>query len=152
MEKVAIRTAGKREMEIIMQHAGDVMKESVKGLVKSSREKALQNISQLLSNGGYYLVQTENNVLQGWIGVGWTFDFPSDEMVGFISEIYVLPDYRKQGIAERLCKAALQQLEEEGFKNVQLQVFSENPAKLLYEKLGFRDVSMLMGKHLDHDH
>jgi ribosomal protein S18 acetylase RimI-like enzyme len=146
---MAIRTAGKRELEIIMQHAGDVMKESVNGYVKPSREKALQNISQLLSNGGYYLVQTENSVLQGWIGVGWTFDFHSDEMVGFISEIYVIPDYRKQGIAEELCKVAFKQLEREGFKQVQLQVFSGNPAKLLYEKLGFRDVSVLMGKNLD---
>lgn len=146
-----IRQAGKKELQFIMQHAEDVMKDSVTGNVKTSREKALQNVSQLLSNGGTYLVQMENSAVQGWIGVGRNFDFYNDEMVGFISEVYVLPKFRNHGIAERLCKAAFKRLEEQGFKSVQLQMFSGNPAKRLYERLGFQDVSVLMRKKLDHD-
>ncbi|MEH6995148.1 GNAT family N-acetyltransferase, partial [Neobacillus drentensis] len=67
----------------------------------------------------------------------------------YINEMYVLPPYRKQGAAEKLCKAAFIQLRAEGHKKVQLNVYAGSDAKQLYEKLGFKDVSALMSKNLD---
>src|SRR5699024_8814924 len=109
------------------------------GYVKPSLEKAYHMVSPSLSDGGYYLVHTEKSVIQGWIGVGHSYDFYTDEMVGVITELYVLQAYRTQGIAEKLCKEALKQLKDSGYKNVQLNVFNGNGAKHLYEKLGFSD-------------
>jgi ribosomal protein S18 acetylase RimI-like enzyme len=42
-------------------------------------------------------------------------------------------------------------LKEKGYKKVQLNVFSGNRAKHLYQNLGFQEVSTLMEKKLDLD-
>lgn len=55
--------------------------------------------------------------------------------------IAVLPEYRKQGIADRLMSYFLVKCRENGIKNVFLEVRCDNePAKHLYEKHGFCEV------------
>ncbi|MEW9502678.1 GNAT family N-acetyltransferase [Jeotgalibacillus marinus] len=146
---MTIRKATYSETQTILNYSLVVLKEATMGSVEQSQEKALQLVSPFLSDGGFYLVHIENNVIQGWIGVGKIFDYYTDEMVGFIPEIFVLPQYRKQGIAEKLCMEAFSKLKEHGYQKVQLNVFSGNPVKNLYYKLGFNDVSTLMQKDLD---
>lgn len=146
---MTIRKATYNETQKILNHSLVVLKEATMGYVEPSREKARQLVSPFLSDGGYYLVQIENNVIQGWIGVGGTMDYYSDQMVGIIPEVYVLPQFRKQGVAEKLCKEVFRQLKEEGYKKVQLNVFSGNHVKHLYQKLGFQEVSILMERNLD---
>ena len=148
---MTIRKATYRETQKILNHSVKVLKEATMGYIQANREIAFQMVSPFLSDGGHYLVYTENNAIQGWIGVGKANDYYSDEMIGIIPEIYVLPQYRKQGIAEKLCEEALRQLKEKGYKKVQLNVFSGNHAKHLYQKLGFQEVSTLMEKNLDLD-
>lgn len=148
---MVIRKATHRETQQILKHSLEVLKEATMGYVKQSQNKALQMISPFLIDGGYYLVHFEDNVVQGWIGVGRTIDYCTDEMIGVIPEIYVLPQYRKQGVAEKLCNEAFEYLKEDGYKKVQLNVFKGNYAKRLYQKLGFQEVSTLMEKSLDYD-
>ncbi|MBY7142027.1 GNAT family N-acetyltransferase [Virgibacillus sp. NKC19-3] len=143
-----VRKATFRETQEIRKYALKVLKESTMGYVEPSQEKAVQMLSPFLSDGGYYVVSIENNNLQGWIGLGSIMDNHTEEMVGFIPEVYVLPAYRKQGVAEQLCKEAFQQLKLQGYKKVQLQVFSGNQVRNLYEKLGFQEISSLMAKEL----
>ena len=55
-----------------------------------------------------------------------------------ISNVAVLPDYRRRGIARIMMKAAIQHAKHHGCKRVQLQVRHDNyGAKALYESLGF---------------
>lgn len=61
----------------------------------------------------------------------------TDENIGIIPELYVKPQFRRQGIAKKLCKEAIKQINAEGLEKVQLNVFSGNQVKQLYEKLGF---------------
>src|SRR5699024_6747401 len=100
----------------------------------------------VLLDGGYYLVYEENQVIKGWIGLGQSYNYFTDEMDGMILELYVLPKYRKKGIAKKLLNDACNRLKNDGFKKVQLNVYSGNPAKYLYERLGFYDVSIMMVK------
>lgn len=146
---MTIRKATDHETEKIVNHALEVLKESTMGHVVVKWEKVLQLISPFLSDDGYYLVHTKNNVVQGWIGVGSTTDIYTDNVVGIIPEIYVRSQYRNQGIAEKLCEEAIRRLKEDGYQKVQLNVFSGNHIKSLYEKLGFEDVSTLMEKNLN---
>jgi ribosomal protein S18 acetylase RimI-like enzyme len=148
---MTIRKATHSETKKILSHSLDVLKEATMGFVEARREIAFQMVSPFLSDGGYYLVFTENHVIQGWIGVGRTIDFYSKERIGIIPEVYVLPHYRKQGVAEKLCEEALRQLQKKGYKKVQLNVFSGNHAKHLYQNLGFQEVSTLMEKNLNLD-
>lgn len=146
---MAIRKATYREMQKISSHYAEVLKEATMGYLEAKRELAHQMVTPFLSGGGYYLVFIENNAIQGWIGVGKTLDYYSDKIVGIIPEIYVLPQYRKRGVAEKLCEEALRQLKDKGYKKVQLNVFSGNHAKHLYQNLGFQEVSTLMEKNFD---
>jgi ribosomal protein S18 acetylase RimI-like enzyme len=146
---MTIRKATVNETTKILNYHMEVLKEATMGYVKPSPAKAYQLMSPFLTGGGYYLVRSKNNVIQGWVGIGSIIDQNTDEQVGFINEMYVLPPYRNQGVAEKLCKAVFKQLKAEGFKKVQLNVYSGNHAKQLYQKLGFQDVTTLMERNLD---
>ncbi|WP_010530326.1 GNAT family N-acetyltransferase [Lentibacillus jeotgali] len=146
---MTIRKATKRETREVISHSMDVLKESSMGHIPEKQEKAQQMIAPFLASGGYYLVHTESNNLQGWIGVGTTIDHYTDKPVGVIPELYVLPQYRKQGIAETLCHEASAILWEKGVAAVQLNVFAGNSVKQLYQRLGFQEVATLMEKRFD---
>ncbi|ASN06051.1 GNAT family N-acetyltransferase [Virgibacillus necropolis] len=146
---MTIRKATCHETEKIVSRSLEVLKESTMGYVLQEEGKALEMVSPFLSSGGYYLVYVENNVIEGWIGVGRTIDYNTNEMIGIIPEIYVLPKFRKQGIAESLCREANRQLKGKGYKKVQLTVYTGNHVKSLYQKLGFQEISTLMEINLD---
>jgi ribosomal protein S18 acetylase RimI-like enzyme len=148
MKGMTIRRATYYEAHAILNYHMNVMKEATMGYVKASREKVFQLMTPFLNSGGYYLVREKDNTIHGWVGIGNTIDHNTDEKVGFINEMYVLPPYRNQGTAEKLCKAAFKQLKAEGYKKVQLNVYHGNHAKHLYQKLGFQDVSTLMMRKL----
>ncbi|WP_068676557.1 GNAT family N-acetyltransferase [Oceanobacillus sp. Castelsardo] len=147
---MTIRKATYRETRKILDHSLEVLKEASMGYVIPTKEKARQMVFPFLSDG-YYLIYIENNVIMGWIAVASTIDYYSDDTVGIIPELYVLPAYRKQGLAKILCKEALNLLKEEGHTRVQLNVFSGNHIKHLYQKLGFQEVSTLMEIKLDNE-
>lgn len=54
----------------------------------------------------------------------------------FINEISLLKEYQKQGIGTDILTKQLEENKKNGIKT-RLQVFKENPAKKLYERLGF---------------
>jgi len=137
-------------MDIIKQTV-DVMKEATMGFLDPTEEIAMRMIAPFLADDGYFLVFVEHNAVAGWIGVCQTSDPFSEEMTGFIYEIYVLPHKRGRGIAEMLCHEAFERLKAGGCGKVQLNVFAGNQAQELYRKLGFVDVATLMEKKLNLD-
>ncbi|TFJ94430.1 GNAT family N-acetyltransferase [Lentibacillus salicampi] len=146
---MTIRKATKRETRQILSHSLEVLKEASMGYIPAKQEKAQQMVTPFLASGGYYLVYTKNNNLQGWIGIGRTTDYYTDEPVGMIPELYVLPEHRHVGIARMLCAEALRRLRDSGYATVQLNVFAGNSIRQLYQKLGFEEVATLMKKRLD---
>lgn len=79
-------------------------------------------------------------------------DKAENQPVGYVSgqsvsdecELYriaVLPDYRKQGIADALMEYFIKKCKNNGIKSIFLEVRCDNePAKKLYEKHGFGEV------------
>ena len=55
----------------------------------------------------------------------------------FINEISILKDYQHQGIGTKILKQQLIENHKKGIRTI-LQVFKDNPAKHLYESLGFK--------------
>lgn len=55
----------------------------------------------------------------------------------FINEISILKDYQHQGIGTKILKQQLVENHKKGIRTI-LQVFKDNPAKFLYESLGFK--------------
>lgn len=55
----------------------------------------------------------------------------------FINEISILKEYQHQGIGSQILKQQLIENHNKGIRTI-LQVFKDNPARNLYERLGFK--------------
>lgn len=59
---------------------------------------------------------------------------------GFINDLYVLPEYRKQGVGKQLLEAGLQWLKDRGVMKVTLAVHISNTEAInLYTNAGFKN-------------
>ena len=55
----------------------------------------------------------------------------------FINEISILKEYQHKGIGRKILEEQLNENRQKGIRTI-LQVFKDNPAKTLYEELGFK--------------
>lgn len=55
----------------------------------------------------------------------------------FINEISILKEYQNRGIGRNILEEQLKESHKKGIRTI-LQVFKDNPAKKLYEQLGFK--------------
>lgn len=55
----------------------------------------------------------------------------------FINEISILKEYQNKGIGRKILEEQLKENKQKGIRTI-LQVFKDNTAKTLYEKLGFK--------------
>ena len=74
----------------------------------------------------------ENGAVLGYVGMMFVLD------EGYISNVAVAPDFRRQGVADALISALMTRAEELNLAFVTLEVRAGNePAKSLYAKHGF---------------
>lgn len=86
----------------------------------------------------------------GCIWLGKAIDQVTGLRTTHIFLLYVLPQYRRQGIATALMKQAQSWAIEQGDRQISLMVYSSNQQALkLYQSLGYQQQSMLMFKELD---
>lgn len=91
--------------------------------------------SELTNPLSYWLVAVEGSQLVGYVGSQTVLD-GADMM-----NIAVDPDYRRQGVAERLIEKLIQGVSAKGAICLALEVRVSNaPAIALYQKLGFAQV------------
>lgn len=91
--------------------------------------------SELSNKLALWLVAVKEETLVGYIGSQTVMD-ESDMM-----NVAVHPEFRRRGIAEALVNALCAALKEQGSVSLTLEVRASNePAKALYEKLGFEQV------------
>ncbi|MDN3015554.1 GNAT family N-acetyltransferase [Paenibacillus sp. BSR1-1] len=118
------------------------------GEVEPTKEKIDQLVKPLLEKGSYYLIATENDQLMGWILIGASKDQFTDRMNGFIYELFVLEEFRGNGISKLLMRAGIDQLKQGGYSEIRLSAFAGNHAIKLYEKLGFSIRTITMSLQL----
>ena len=114
------------------------------GEVEPTEEKINQLVKPLLEKGSYYLIATEGDILMGWILLGPNKDQFTDVINGFIYELFILNEFRGNGISKQLMKEGIEHLKQDGYSEIRLSAFIENRAIKLYEKFGFdiRTVTM----------
>ncbi|WP_139490563.1 GNAT family N-acetyltransferase [Brevibacillus dissolubilis] len=131
--------------DIIQNHSAQAMFEGGDGTFRPTQERVEQLNKTTLEKGAFYLLAKDGEQLAGWVMVGSNKDFFSEEMIGFIYELYVFPEYRGKGIAKELMTEGISALREEGYEEIRLNVFAGNQgAKRLYESLGFLDRQTVM--------
>lgn len=93
--------------------------------------------SELDNRLSYWLVALDGNTVAGYIGSQSVLD-EADMM-----NVAVHPDYRRQGIGEKLVLELANALNGKGIRGLMLEVRESNtPAISLYEKLGFVQVGL----------
>ncbi|EON70375.1 GNAT family N-acetyltransferase [Lysinibacillus sphaericus] len=139
-----IRKPNYSELEEIIALSPQALFDGTLGGVRATNEKVLNLIEPLLKKGCYYLIATENNELIGWILVGANKDQFTDQLNGFIYELFVKEEFRGKGISKKLMNVAIEQLRQEGYSEARLSAYVGNNAIKLYEKMGFslRTVTM----------
>lgn len=139
-----IREPNDMELKLILSLSPQAIFDGTLGEVKPSEEKIKQLVEPLLEKGSYYLIAIKDDDLLGWIFLGANKDQFTDQMLGFIYELFVIEAYRGYGISKKLMLAAIDQLKQNGYSEVRLSTFAENQAIQLYEDLGFRPKTITM--------
>lgn len=139
-----IRKPNITELESILKRSPQALFEGTLGRVRPTDEKIKQLVEPLLEKGGYYLIAAEEEKLMGWILIGPSKDQFSDEMIGFIYELYVTQEFRGKGISKHLMQRAIEHLKAEGYSEIRLAVFVENHAIHLYKQMGFSERNITM--------
>ena len=73
------------------------------------------------------------------------------ERVGANSAIYTVPSARRQGVARQLIQEVVKWGQQLNAVEVDLHVLVANPARRLYEQLGFQPLEISMVKKLSND-
>ncbi|KKC45943.1 MULTISPECIES: GNAT family N-acetyltransferase [Paenibacillus] len=140
-----IRTPTNEEREEIMRLSPQSTFEGTMGRSKPSEAKMKLMVGELLAKGSRFLIASENQEVRGWILFGKRTDEFSDQEIGFIYELFVLPEARGQSIASRLMERAVEQMRQESCSEIRLNAYVENRHAIrLYERLGFaaRNITM----------
>ena len=93
--------------------------------------------SELTNPLSLWLVALDGDRVAGYVG--------SQSVLGEsdMMNVAVHPYYRRQGIAEKLCLDLVEALKKKGNHCLTLEVRASNdPAKALYEKLGFQQIGL----------
>ncbi|MFG6146770.1 GNAT family N-acetyltransferase [Halobacillus sp. B23F22_1] len=136
------------EIEEIMPHLGESLEEGSRGYYQIEQDQATKMVQDVLNDDGQIQVVREDDKVVGWVLYGQQKDSFSGENIGFIYDLYVLPDYRERGFAKAMMENALTELKLQGMTSVRLVVYAGNEAKQLYEKLGFAENRTVMNKSL----
>lgn len=143
-----IEKASQSNLEEIKVKSVDSLYEGTANTFKPSQERAGQIFRAVLEQGGYYLVLKEDGDLKGWVLIGTNKDYFSQENVGFIYELYVLPNYRGKGRSKFLMKMAIEELVNKWHEEIRLNVHAENFAKEIYKGFGFVERQVTMSLRL----
>jgi ribosomal protein S18 acetylase RimI-like enzyme len=136
--------ATEEEIQEIRMKSADALFEGTTKQFHPSIERVNELIDNALEKGCYYLVSRQENKLAGWVLAGPAADFFSKAEIGFIYELYVLPEYRGQGLAKPLMQKAINELSAKGYPEIRLSVHAGNFAQQVYHELGFVEKQISM--------
>ncbi|WP_416828625.1 GNAT family N-acetyltransferase [Ectobacillus polymachus] len=139
-----IKQASKSDLNEILAKSDNALYEGTAKTFKPTQERVKEIVQTALKQGAYYLVLKDDDNLKGWTLIGSAKDYFSKKSVGFIYELYVLPEYRGQKLSKKLMKAGIAELSLKGHKEIRLNVHADNFARKLYKELGFVDRQISM--------
>lgn len=91
----------------------------------------------------YFCLEFQGLII-GYMGLWFILD------EGHITNVAISPDFRNQGWGEYLMRSVMRMMLQEGMERMTLEVrVSNEPAKTLYERLGFRAAGIRKGYYVD---
>lgn len=98
----------------------------------------------LQSGGNYWVHRNKEGNLVGWILAGESTDYLTGKQVGFMYEIYILPEFRRQGLGKWMTLECIKLLRKKGYDEVRVNVYHGNFSMELCKKLGFQELQRTM--------
>ena len=119
----------------------DIMKEEIFLMREKNRENSIIIMKEkLLSKEYFYKVVSIDNKIVGFISYGKSRDVEADNL-GEIYAIYILEEFQKNGIGEKLVSYAKDDLKEKGYSSLVIWTLEENRNRKFYEKIGGKEFS-----------
>jgi GNAT superfamily N-acetyltransferase len=147
MDRMTIRDAGPADANVIAQLVRRMVADMASygghapALDDAAWDKVADNISEELrgDRAKYLIAESRNGVPLGVAGAQITAlgDAFAARKTIHISVIYVVPEFRRTGIASGLLEALLAWGRAAGGEQCDLNVLANSPAKALYERHGF---------------
>jgi len=118
-------------------------------ITKKRRESQKKSYMRGIKGRRFFGIMAEDNgkyvaLLTGSI----FFQYMWGESVGYLSDLYVVPGYRKRGIAKNMTKEFVTWLKKKKIRRVSLDVYEGSPAKKMYEKAGYKVLLTRMTKRI----
>jgi ribosomal protein S18 acetylase RimI-like enzyme len=105
-------------------------------------ERSGANLEAFMENeslGRIWLVRSGENVA-GYVVLTFCFSFEFGGKTAFIDELYIVKEYRGQGLGRKVIERVLEQAKALGVQAVHLEVETHNhPGIRLYGSLGFKE-------------
>lgn len=107
--------------------------------------------NSLSSNNSFIIVAEHNKKIIGVLKAEIRerlFYYPTKE--GYISEFYIMPEYRRRGLGKELLKFSIEKLKEKGAEIVTAEFPTQNKiASDFYAKQGFRSVINIHARQIE---
>jgi len=116
--------------------------------VELARKRSLEETNNLLPDGlntenhYFYSITNQNGMNVGGIWIQIT----KKSKLAFIFFIYIKESYRRQGYGKKALAQLENKLRDYAINRIQLNVFDNNDARKLYEKMDYKIVSHTMQK------
>ena len=132
---MTIRKADKADLDVLHELWDEFQAEvPEEEHYRESWDEALPDVERYIAKDVALVAEADGSV------IGFALAKPENARVGYVSDVYVRPDFRRQGVARALMAAAAAALEVE---LLSLTVGVENEeARTAYRRLGFRDESI----------
>ena len=126
------------------------------GMVMDLQENGMVSLlaAQLKSRLHLLKVIDCNGTIKGFASAGIIklqkkYYIKGQNFIGFINDIYIVPEYRQDGLASKLLSVVEKDLTELDVHYVELHVLEKNPAgRQFWEKTGYEDVIRVMYKFI----
>lgn len=110
--------------------------------VESIRDDNITFLRERVQNNESVLFTAKkDDEIVGFTQLFPTFSSASLKKVYILNDLFVLENYRNQGIAKLLMHQVIEFAKENNCARVSLSTARNNPAQILYEKLGFKESS-----------
>jgi len=101
-------------------------------------ENCRQVLKRFLANAwAHFWVTRIEGRCAGFISLAWSVSTSTGLPVLRVEGLYTLPGYRRRGVATVLLNQAAELARSRGANRLQLETDTDNPARRLYERLGF---------------
>jgi GNAT superfamily N-acetyltransferase len=144
MSDIQLRLLTADDLEMILHHRRAMFTDMGVGTEAQRDEMTVRSrewLRDYLPKGLYtgFMAVNEQGEVVGGAGV-WLQDWMAAPLTlnrqrGYIMNVYVEPEYRRQGLASRLTSACVDECRRRGITMIYLHY--SNEGRLVYEKLGF---------------